>query len=575
MLKEERKEDGFANESISSAKHRRELEISSALATLREAMKNRKYEYAVAGYRALADEGVPEALVEYGKILEAGELVPRDLDLAMKCFYRAAEMCNPVGAFRYSRLVSRHSDAASRFWLAFAAHIGSKEAYPSVAEQYSSEGDEVMANYYYSLAALGDDVHAIVTLAKRYYNGIGSEPREDFARWYMDKLTFPPFHAIKLAYKLRGVKPSEPKVEKPKGYADVVERLMKDAKKMKFFTAYHTLLKEVCEWNYGELYFLGVSYAEGIGCEESIDEAISAFERAAAHGSADACKYLGDIYISEKTGKRSVNDAMRYYRAAAERGLSNAYELMGDIFYEGKLIECDIAAAIELYELAAREGDASATRKANALKAEREELYSDGERTMESNPESAFRFFAISAGMGYIPAYSKIAYCYEVGIGCKKDRRRAHLWYTEALEGEDYSVLYDLGRCYSRGIGVAFDFDRAVGFLKRAARHGDVRATSELERLLENKRRHLSRSLFSSAMRLLYKKKFKPALKMLEACRRSENPRGIYTLGCLYEFGIGTETNRELAFSLYEIAYSMKFRDPRQTYKQKILKMVR
>ena len=94
-------------------------------------------------------------------------------------------------------------------------------------------------------------------------------------------------------------------------------------------------------------------------------------------------------------------------------------------------------------------------------------------------------------------------------------------------------------------------------------------------RLLENKRRHMSRSLFSSAMRLLYQRKFDPALKMLHACRLAENARGIYTLGCLYEFGIGTATDRELAFSLYEVAYSMKFRDPRQSYKQKILKMVR
>lgn len=575
MLKDGEVKNGFAEGLANESAGRRDFEISSALATLRDAMKNRKYEYAVTGYRALADRGVTEAEVEYGKILEAGELVPRDLDLAMKYFYRAAEKLDPSGAFRYSRLVSRHSDAASRFWLAFAAHIGSKEAYPFAAEAYSSEGDEVMANYYYSLAALGDDVHAIVALAKRYYNGVGSEPREDFARWYMDKLTFPPFHAIKLAYRLRGVKPAEPTFGKPQCYNEVVEKLMREAKRLKFFTAYHALLKEACEWNADGLYSLGVGYAEGIGCRASLDKAISAFEKAAAHGSAEACKYLGDIYISDKTGKRSVEAAIRCYRAAAERGLSNAYELMGDIFYDGKLIECDIAAAVELYELAAREGDASAARKAASLKAEREELFADGEAALSISSGSAFRSFAISAGMGYVPAYSRLAYCYEMGIGCKKDRRRAHLWYTEALEGEDYSVLYDLGRCYSRGIGVAFDFDRAVGFLKRAARHGDRRAKSELERLLENKKRHMSRSLFSKAMRLLYKKKFEPALKMLEACRMADNPRGIYTLGCLYEFGIGTETDRELAFSLYEIAYSMKFRDPRQTYKQKILKMVR
>ena len=554
---------------------RRELEISSALAELREAMKARKYESAALGYRALADEGVCEAEIEYGKILEAGELVPRDYDLAMKYFRRAAEKCDPYGAYRYSRLVSRHSDAASHFWLAFAAYLGSTAAYPAAAEQYSSEGDEKMANYYYTLAALCDDVQSIVTLAKRYFEGVGTEPRADYARWYMDKLAFPPFHAIKLAYKLRGVKASEPPMQKPENYSAVIRALAKEAKKLKAHTAYFKLLLDVCGDGVEELFSLGVCYAEGIGTSPDPEAAVRSLERAAAHGSGEAYKYLGDLYISGGLSERRIEDAMRCYRAAAEHGFPNAYEIMGDIFYEGRLVGCDVAAAIELYSLAAREGCAAAAKKARELTSEREELFAEGKRALEGEPESAFRSFAISAGMGCVAAYSALADCFERGLGCKRDRRRAFFWYCEAARAEDGSVLYDIGRCYARGIGVAFDFSSAIGYLTKAERQGDERAGVEKRRLLENRRRHMSRSLFSSAMRLLYQKKFEPARKMLEACRMAENAAGIYTLGCLYEFGIGTATDRDLAFSLYEIAYSMKFRDPRQTYKQKILKMVR
>ena len=92
-----------------------EREISEALDALRAAMKSRKYEYAVSGYRSLSELGCTEAQIEYGKMLERGELVPKDLDGAMKLFYSAAQKCHPYGAYRYSRLISRHNDGASRF----------------------------------------------------------------------------------------------------------------------------------------------------------------------------------------------------------------------------------------------------------------------------------------------------------------------------------------------------------------------------------------------------------------------------------------------------------------------------
>ena len=50
---------------------------------------------------------------------------------------------------------------------------------------------------------------------------------------------------------------------------------------------------------------------------------------------------------------------------------------------------------------------------------------------------------------------------------------------------------------------------------------------------------------------------------------------GIYTLGCLNEFGLGIPTNREVAFRLYETSFDLKFRDPRAVYKLRILRMAR
>ena len=81
--------------------------------------------------------------------------------------------------------------------------------------------------------------------------------------------------------------------------------------------------------------------------------------------------------------------------------------------------------------------------------------------------------------------------------------------------------------------------------------------------------------VYSNAMTLIYKRQFKEAEKLLRVCLRLGHAKGIYTLGCLNEFGLGIPTNREVAFRLYETSFDLKFRDPRAVYKLKILKMAR
>ena len=76
-------------------------------------------------------------------------------------------------------------------------------------------------------------------------------------------------------------------------------------------------------------------------------------------------------------------------------------------------------------------------------------------------------------------------------------------------------------------------------------------------------------------MRLLYKRKFDAAKEHLDFCHSIGNPKAIYTLGCLYEFGMGVPVNKDYAYALYEDAYKLKFRDPRAVYKLRVLKMIR
>ena len=551
-------------------------EIEEKIQEISKAEELKEYELAAEGHHILADMGRTESQKKYAALLEKGDIIARDLDAAMDYYYMAAEKNDSAAAFRYARLAERTSEKAASFWLAYAAALGCVDAYPVYAEKLSREGDDELSNFYYALAAAYDDTDSIVTLAKRYYNGIGTEENLPYAKWYMDKLVLPPIHAIKMAYKLRSVKAEDPGVPKHPDYDRMLRRLAIRAQDYGFVKAYHNICKMLSDREDMQArMILGMLYAEGTGCEQDVKTALALLSSSAVHGNSEAYRRMGDIYVKGELVERDIDKALECYKAAANLGMTNAYETMGDIFRHGELLPRDVAKAIELYELGAKEGHSSAREKADMLKNERERLCTVARELSASSPEQAFRAFAISSSMGYFPAYKEMARSFLIGRGIKKNRQQAYLWFEKAVESGDEDALYEYALCFSRGIGTAFNFKRAVELLSKSARLGNKDARVELERLMQNKRRHMLKTVYSRAMTLIYKRNFTEAEKMLKICLKLGHAKGIYTLGCLNEFGLGIPTNRDMAFRLYETSFDLKFRDPRAIYKLKILRMAR
>ena len=551
-------------------------EIDEKIAEISHAEQARQYELVAEGHHILADMGRTLSQKEYASMLERGDIVARDLDEAMKYYYMAAEKNDAFSAYRYSRLAERTNEKVAFFWLSYSAALGCTEAYPVLADTLARNGDDEQANYFYALSAAYDDTDSVVTLAKRYYNGVGCEPNYPYAKWYMDKLTLPPIHAIKMAYKLRSVKAEDPGIPKHPDYDRMLRRLSIKAHDYGYKSAYHNICLMLSER--GDMQarmILGMLYANGIGCKQDVKLGMSLLDSSASHGNAEAYKHMGDIHLVGALVEQSTDRALQCYKSAAKLGMTNAYETMGDIFYKGELIKRDVARAIEFYDKGAAEGHSAAAEKSESLKRHREELFERARSIELRVPNEAFRSYAISASMGYVPAYKHMARCFLTGSGIKKDRRQAFLWYEKAIENKDESAIYEFGLCYSRGIGTQFDFKTAIRFLSLAARLGSEDAKKEIERLMTNKKRHMINAVYSKAMRLLYMKKFEDAEELLRLCLKFNHAKGIYTLGCLNEFGLGIPTNRDMAFRLYETAFELKFRDPRSVYKLCILKMIR
>lgn len=553
-----------------------EADIKEQLSILEDAIKNKHYEDVVECYHMLADVGYTPAEKEYAKILEKGQLTTRNLDAAMKYFYRAAKKNDPYAAYRYSRLVTRENDEAGRFWLIYSAILGCTEAYPVVAEEFSDCGYEEDAHYFFWLAAACDDVSSIVTMAKRFYDGIGTEPSEEYAKWFMDKLKIPPIYAIKLAYRLRRAEAKEPPAVTPRNYNGLLMKLALQAESYGFDTAAFRLREILSERdNADSAAYVGSYLIEGKGCQQDIPLGIRLLEHAASLNNLRAYILLGNLYRDGKHVEKNPSLTLKYYQQAGELGSHEAYAMLGDILYTGEFGKRDIAGAVELYDYAVSMGSAEAQKKADSIKADRETFFLRAKREESANPTEAFRLYLISATMGHPEGAFRTAYCYEKGKGTKKNRHGAFRFYQKSVDLGYTPAYFNLGMCYAKGIGTKLDFIEARDLLIKAERCGDERAQAAIVSLMERKMKKISKQLYSSAMRLIYQRKFTPAKTHLEVSADLMYPKAIYTLGCLYEFGIVVECDKERGFALYEKAYSLFFRDPRAIYKLKVLKMIK
>ena len=554
-----------------------EEELSEMLYLAEASVKSRNYSEAVELYRAAADSGVVKAQRELASMLESGKHIRCDIDLAMKYFYSAAEGGGDgYCAFRYSRLADRASSKASLFWLKLSAALGYSGAYPVLAERLSREGDEEGACCFYTLAAACDDTDAIVALAFRYYEGRGVMKNEGYAKWYMDRLKIPPIHAIKLAYRMRGIRAQEPPVADHKRYELMLRALCREAQELGHNRSYARLLRILCDKGDCEAMLkLGRLYAEGVGVKADGATALRLLESAASGGVAEAYRLMGDLYLSDRLVPRDAKKAISSYRSAARLGLSEANELLGDIYSEGKLVKMDIPEAIRLYELAAEGGRESARTKAVSLKEKREQVLLMAKLGEGESPERAFKLYCVAYGMGNKEAAVYLARCFELGIGTKADRSCAFSIYKDAAQEREEWAYFQLGRCYADGVGTERDFTLAFNYLSRALRLGTSEAEPYLRKILEGKKKRLTRAIYSRAMRLLYNNRFEAAVSELQKCIPLCYGKGIYTLAALYEFGLGVVMDRAQAHRLYEMAFELKFRDPRASYKLCILKMAK
>ena len=552
-----------------------EAEVEELLSELDDRLEMNDFSMVVDINRLLAEAGVVEGERGLALILERGVLVPRDLDSAIKYYYSAAKKGDAHSAYKYAKLVVGN-DTLSNFWLAYAALMECKEAYADAFALYSRYKERETAAYYCSIIADEGDVDAIIEMARRHLYGDGVAQDERYAKWYFEKLERTPLNATKLYRRLQAVEETGVCPPKPvfSERNKIIKKLIEGARRL----GYNKVLLKLCQL-YAEgstkdknVYLAGL-HIDGIEFEKNVDEGIAMLNDAMNDGSVAAAKLLGDLYASGEQVEYNPRLAMNYYRHAAELGGDDLHEALGDIFHGNLYAEPDYAIAYDMYERGALAGDYACQVKLKDMKEEREKNYVEATNLERTNPEEAFPLFKLSVDAGYLPAHARIGWYYERGIGTPVNRKAAFLHYKAAYEVGDKRAIESLGRCYARGIGTAFDFKRASELLTVAREMGSHSADRELYRIYENKKKHMIRSLYSTAMRLYYHKKYDLCRSMLELCMQLGLGDATYAIGCLYEFGITTAPDRKIALRFYKKAYEQGYSDPRQYHKQSMLRI--
>ena len=550
-------------------------EISETLEKLETAKRRKEYEAALEYSKLLAWSGHTESEREYARMFELGNLVERNYDEAMRFYHRAAKKYDAYSAYRYSRLVSRANDKHGELWLLFSALLGCPDAYPDAAKLLSKECFEKDANHFYILSAKHDDVDSIVEMASRYTKGIGVAESMAYAKWYMEKLKFPPLYALKLAYKLKGVKSEEPKSE-IYDKEPLIKRLLSDALRLDAKEVYFKLTEMLSELeNVEAMTVLGTLLVDGFGCEADIEDAITVFTRAAVLGSADAYLCLAKIFLSEEYSESSPELAIRYLEGARKLGSAEAVFMLGEIYEAGAICERDYKKAEECFSEAGSLGMKEAELRLEKIINTRNKFFNDANENRRTNPEKAFKAYAIATAMGHKSAPIKLADAYLKGCGTEQDGRAAFYWYFEAVKLGDDNALYPLGLCYAAGIGVNRDFSLAKETLMKAARLGSEGAKRALKALYEAKARKLAKRFYSTAMRQIYKKKIEAAKISLECSGELGNSKAYYVLACIYEFGSGDACDRQKAREYYKIAQEKGFIDKDSRYKKLVLRLIR
>ncbi len=313
---------------------------------------------------------------------------------------------------------------------------------------------------------------------------------------------------------------------------------------------------------------IGVLYYEGHGVAKDYQHAREWYEKAATAGNGSAMANLGFLYMEGFGVIRDYDQARQWYEKGAAAGSGRAMAHLGYIYREGFGVTKDYGQARQWFEkgVAAKDGRAMAYLGG---------MYVHG-YGVPKDYERARQLFEQGVAAGEGRAMNNMGDLYANGRGVPKDYALARQWYEKAVAAGDTSGMLNLGWQYAHGFGVTEDHQEARKWYEKAAAGGNTDAMTNLGAMYANGKfvaldYQQARQLFEKAaaagnstamsnLGILYEEghgvpqDYQQARKLYEKSAAAGDSHGMTRLGHLYEAGLGVQKDYRQARQWYEKA---------------------
>lgn len=210
-------------------------------------------------------------------------------------------------------------------------------------------------------------------------------------------------------------------------------------------------------------------------------ESFEYYKTAAQKKHPNAIWALGHLYYNGFVGTKSRDDmkkAFHYFNRARKVNCIAAINSLGTVFKEGNIpfIRRDLKKAKKLFEFAAGKNYVYAINNLGIMYEE------------EGNYKKALELFKSSSSQGESWASNKLGQMYRLGLGTKKNLKKAFEYYTKATDATLYSICfwskYNLAHYYYENgvpeIGIAKDIDKSISLLEECISHNITKAYEDL-----------------------------------------------------------------------------------------------
>lgn len=482
-------------------------------------------------YQKAADDGHLLAQYDLAECYEKGEGVEKNLDQALRWYRTAADKGSAEAKLRVVELTDVLgssagilSDEERENWLWESANQRNPEASYRYAMVLKNKAEPIWKDVIAWLKYAGELGHepAWLELAKLYEEGIGVEQDLlEAASIYMS------------AHERGG------DIEN-----DVLRCLMSCFENQLFPDgAEEWLNKQARRNNPKVMIALAAYWRSDRPGGRNFPEAIKCYRKACVLGDREAQYLLGRFLIMKNLVNRERLGVVKWWESKLEKGLgdaASATELDEDKeFGQDKAYE-QRSEALKWLHSAADEGSTDALRFLSAM-------YNRG-ISLLANQETAMQYLRRAAELDDAKAQGLLGAALLEGIGTKKNESEAVRWLKKAATCGDSFAQWNLAMCLVDGIGVEADRQSAREMLERSAL-----GKFEQERFWTEQQFALR---FDKVIALF---------KMLESHGQKE---AQYWLGLCYEFGIGTERDRDKSVELYYLSSQQGYEPAKQVFAQ-------